>query len=849
MSKAMSRGPIFRSRYNEILPMPDTLLPVYEALPALRKALAEHPAAVLQAPPGAGKSTAVPLELLREPWLRGQKVLMLEPRRLAARAVANRMASQLGEEVGETTGYRVRFESRASERTRLEVLTEGILTRRLRRDQALEGVGLVIFDEFHERSLEADLALALCRLVQEVLREDLRILLMSATLDGEGLSAVLGGAPVVTAKGRQYPVEVRYLPEDPEGPLPGAVAGAVSRALAETDGDVLVFLPGVSEIARTGALLSERHPNVLIRPLYGDLPLSAQQEAIVPDPDSRRKAVLSTSIAETSLTIEGIRAVVDSGFSRAPRFDPRSGLSRLETVRLTRDSADQRAGRAGRLGPGTVYRLWSLSTQNGLQARRKPEILEADLAPMLLELSAWGIRDVNELGWVTPPPVGAVQQARALLQALGALEDDSLKARGREMLEWPTHPRIAHLLLESKTPGLGALAADVAALLEERDPMPGDSGADLDLRIQALRSWRAGQGNREAENGVLKRIERLSKEWRRRLGVQADNAAPDPYSTGMLIALAYPDRVARLREGSRTRYRLSGGRGVKLLDDDPLAGSPWLAAAQLDAGTDEGRIFLAAPVRTEDLKPFARSVDVVGWDARAGALVARRERRIGEVVLESELLKTIPEEQRLAILVQVVRSERLEVLSWTEAVRQWRARILSLRTWRTGEDWPDVSDAHLLETLETWLPPWLGGVSRLEDFKRLDLMAILEALLPWNLQTRLEELAPTRLEVPSGSKVRLEYSPDGSPPVLAVKLQELFGLADTPAVNEGRNPVMLHLLSPAQRPIQVTQDLRSFWENTYPEVRKELRGRYNKHPWPEDPWNAEPTRKTNRRVS
>ncbi|MBF6594081.1 MAG: ATP-dependent helicase HrpB [Thermaceae bacterium] len=829
--------------------MPDATLPVYAALPHLRAVLADHLTIILEAPPGAGKSTVVPLELLGESWLKGQKILMLEPRRLAARAVANRMASQLGQEVGQTVGYRVRFEHRTSHKTRLEVLTEGILTRRLQHDQALEGVGLVIFDEFHERSLEADLALALCRQVQEVLREDLRILVMSATLDSEALSAALDGARVVKAQGRQYPVEVQYLPKDPEGPLPATVAGAVTRALAALEGDVLVFLPGVGEIIRTESLLTERHPEVLIRPLYGDLPLQAQQEAIVPDGQGRRKVVLSTSIAETSLTIEGIRAVVDSGFSRVSRFDPSSGLSRLETLRVTRDSADQRAGRAGRLGPGSAYRLWSANTQNSLLAQRKPEILEADLAPMLLELSAWGIRDVGQLSWVTPPPVGAVGQARELLQGLGALEGHVLSARGRQMLEWPTHPRLAHLLLESQTLGLEALAADVAGLLEERDPRLRNSGADLDLKVQALRSWRAGQGNQEAETGVLKRVERLSKEWRRRLHVQADNSAPDPYSTGLLISLAYPERIARLREGSRTRYRLSGGRGVRLLEDDPLAGSSWLAVAHLDAGTEEGRIFLAAPVHTQDLRPLARELDVVGWDARAGVLVARREQRIGEVVLGSEPLQQVSPQQRLEILCQTVRSEGLEVLSWTPAVRQWQARVQSLRTWRPQEDWPDVSDGHLLETLETWLGPWLSGVSRLEDFKRLELMAVLGGLLPWNLSGKLEELAPTHLEVPSGSKVRLEYSPQASPPVLAVKLQELFGLADTPRVNEGRTQVMLHLLSPAGRPIQVTQDLRSFWHNTYPEVRKELRGRYNKHPWPEDPWSAEPTRKTNRRPS
>lgn len=818
-------------------------LPIHTHLPALRAALKEQPIVILQAPPGAGKSTVVPLELLHEPWLRGQKIVMLEPRRLAARAVAARMAAQLGEALGQTVGYRVRFESQVSPQTRLEVLTEGILTRWLQRDPGLEGIGLVIFDEFHERSLESDLALALVRQVQALLREDLRLLLMSATLEAKGLSAALGGAPVLQAEGRQYPVELHYLPKDPEGPLPGTVAAGISRALSEARGDVLAFLPGVGEIARTQAILAERHPEVLIRPLYGDLPLEAQQAALLPDPQ-RRKVVLATSIAETSLTIEGIGVVVDSGLARAARFDPGSGLPRLETVRVTRDAADQRAGRAGRLGPGVAYRLWSEPTQRGLLAQRPPEILEADLTPLLLTLAAWGIREVNELSWITPPPPGAIRQAQALLQTLGALEGGGLSPRGEQMLEWPTHPRIAHLLLESRSLGLQALAADVAALLEERDPLPRAAGADLDLRVQALRQWRAGQ---RGEAGGLKRLERLAQEWRRRLGTDVDNRAPDPYATGLLLAQAYPDRVAQLREGSRTRYRLSGGRGVRLSEEDPLAGSGWLVAAHLDAGNEEGRVFLAAPVHPEELKPLAQTVEAVGWDAKAGALIARQELRLGQVLLESQPLQHLSEARRVAILLEVVRSEGLELLPWSEALRQWQARVLSLRSWRPQEGWPEVSDAGLLEGLEAWLGPWLGGISRREGFQRLDLGPILTGLLSWEQQRRLDELAPTHLEVPSGSRIRLTYSPEGSPPVLAVKLQELFGLADTPRVNAGRTPVMLHLLSPAQRPIQITQDLRSFWQNTYPEVRKELRGRYNKHPWPENPWSAEPTRKTHRR--
>jgi ATP-dependent helicase HrpB len=822
-----------------------TDLPIYEALPALREALSRHTTVLLQAPPGAGKSTVAPLELLREPWLAGQKVLMLEPRRLAARSVAQRMASLLGEEPGQTVGYRVRFESRVSGRTRLEVLTEGILTRQLQRDPTLEGVGLVIFDEFHERSLHADLGLVLTREVQAALREDLRVLLMSATLDGEGLSRLLL-APVVTAQGRQYPVERVYLPRDPQGPLSGTVAGAVSRALAAHAGDVLAFLPGVAEISRTQRLLEERHREVRVLPLYGDLSLEAQQQALLPDPAGRRKVVLATSIAETSLTIEGVRVVVDSGYSRVPRFDSRSGLTRLETVRVTQDSADQRAGRAGRLGPGVAYRLWSEATHATLQPQRRPEILEADLAPLLLELAGWGVQEASSLGWVTPPPPGALRQARALLEALGALEEGRLTERGRAMLEWPTHPRLAHLLLESRLLGLEALAADVAALLEERDPLPQGAGADLTLRVEALRRWRGRASSpHRAEAALLARVERLSQQWRRMLGVPADDTPPDPHAVGLLLALAYPDRLARRREGDPHRYRLSAGRGVRLEEGDPLLGSAWLSVAHLDAGNDEGRVFLAAPVRPEDLEPFARELEVVEWDYRSGALVARRERRIGEVALSREPLREIPEGRRVEILLEAVRSEGLGLLPWSENLRQWQARVLSLRRWN-GEEWPDVSDERLLQTLEHWLAPWLGGVSRREDFARLDLASILTGLLPWPLPARLEELAPARLEVPSGSLIKLTYSPDGSPPVLAVKLQELFGLADTPRVNAGRTPVMLHLLSPAQRPIQVTQDLRSFWNTTYPEVRKELRGRYSKHPWPEDPWKAEPTRKTRR---
>ncbi|MCS7057329.1 MAG: ATP-dependent helicase HrpB [Meiothermus sp.] len=818
-------------------PTADPSLPIYAALPAIRSALREGRTLVLQAPPGAGKSTALPLALLEEPWLEGKRVWMLEPRRLAARNIAARMSALLNEAVGETVGYRVRFESRVGPKTRLEVLTEGLLTRRLQQDPLLEGVGLVIFDEFHERSLQTDLGLLLCREVQ-TLREDLRLLVMSATLDAEGLGRFLG-APVVRVEGRAHPVEVRYLASDPQGPLGGVVAAGVSRALREEDGDVLVFLPGVGEILQVQRLLSGRHPGVRVTPLYGDLPLAAQQEAILPDP-LRRRVVLSTSIAETSLTIEGIRVVVDPGYSRLPRFDAKSGLTRLETVRVTRDVAEQRAGRAGRLGPGVCYRLYSAATFAQLLPERRPEILEADLAPLVLELAGWGVRDPQALDWLTPPPSGAVRQAQELLSALGALEGERLTERGRALLEWPTHPRLARLLVEGAALGEGALAADLAALLEEQDPLQG-AGADLSLRLEALRKWRQTGRAPHADPDVLARVERLSRQWRARLGVPSSNIIPAPREVGRLLLLAYPDRLAQLRPGERSRYRLVGGRGVRLPPDDPLEGAPWLAVAHLDAGLEEGRVFLAAEVGPEAVEPLGKSVEVLEWDERRGELIAERQRRIGSLVLAREPFSP-PLEQKGPPLCRALRREGLGLLPWTEELRQWQARVESLRRWRPEEGWPEVSDNWLLENLEGWLLPWLLPVRRREDFSLLPLREALEALLPWPLSSRLEALAPTHLRVPSGSRLRLTYFPDGSPPVLAVRLQEMFGQADTPRINEGRTPVVLHLLSPARRPVQVTQDLRSFWNTTYPELRKELRGRYPKHPWPDDPWRAEPTR-------
>ncbi|WP_034383579.1 ATP-dependent helicase HrpB [Deinococcus sp. YIM 77859] len=820
-------------------------LPVFEVLPELRAALERSPLVVLQAPPGAGKSTALPLALLNEPSLAGQGVVMLQPRRVAARAVAARLAEGLGEEVGRTVGFRVRFESRVSSRTRLEVVTEGILTRRLQRDPELSGVGLVILDEFHERSLNADLALALLREVQGALRDDLRVLVMSATLD-PALPERLG-APLVQSKGRMYPVDVRYLPADPVGRVEDVVVRAVREALAaHVEGDVLAFLPGAREIHGARAALSD--VNAVVLPLYGDLPLAEQRRALLPDPQGRRKVVLATSIAETSLTLPGVRVVVDGGLSRTQRFDPGTGLTRMVTTRVTRDAAEQRAGRAGRTSPGTAYRLWSERTHAALPAARPPEILDADLTPLTLELAGWGVPDPAALAWLDKPPAPRVEAARALLRDLDALDEEGrITQRGGALLELPTHPRLAHLLQGGVALGLGPLAADVAALLEERDPLGGGAGTDLTSRVAALRAWRRGERGR-GEAGVLQRVERLCAQWRRLLDLCPEDLPPDPFAVGHLVALAYPERVALAREGGGGRFLLAGGQGARLPEGDALAASPALAVAHLDAGTGEGRIHLAAPLDPRALAARAVWHDAARWDTRTGTLVAQRERRVGALVLETRPLPDLPHAARVEALAGAVRSEGLHLLTFSPEAENLRARVESIRRWRPEETgWPDLSDAALLATLQDWLGPFLEGVRTRDDFKRLNLLPALQALLPWPLLGRLDDLAPTFLTVPSGSRIRLQYQPDGSPPVLAVKLQELFGLAETPTVNAGRTPVRLHLLSPAGRPVQVTQDLRSFWNSSYFEVRKDLRGRYPKHPWPDDPWSHVPTRQTKKR--
>lgn len=819
--------------------------PVLDVLDSLKQALKTSPVVILQAPPGAGKSTVLPLKLINESWLGDKKIVMLEPRRLAARSVAARMAELLGEPLGDTIGYRIRFEHCVSDKTKIEVVTEGILTRMIQRDITLDDVGLILFDEFHERSLQADLALALSCQIQQELRPDLRLMIMSATLDGEMLSAKLNHAPVITSTGRQYPVTLFYNEPDDE-PLYKKVTRAMRKAIIEQRGDMLVFLPGIGDILRVQEAAQTLFPEAVIVPLYGDLSFQKQREAILPNKEGKRKIVLATSIAETSLTIEGITTVIDSGYARVPRFNVRSGLTRLETIRVTRDAADQRAGRAGRLGPGVCYRLWSERTHHHLQPARKPEITEADLASLILELHAWG-STYDLLKWITPPPSGAAQQAIELLEQLGAINNGSITSRGKAMLQLPTHPRIAHMLLEAEQTALLPIACDIAAILEERDPLSKEAGADITLRLQALQRWRRKEPV-VADKQVLERIERLSASWRKHFQVKLSEVSVTDTQVGWLLAAAYPERIAQQLAKHSERYKLASGKVVLLQNYDDLIREPWLAIAQLDAGVGEGKIFLAAPVHVNDLITLATEQTVVRWDSDREMLIAQVEQRIGNLVLQSKLLPTIPEPQRLSVLLAVIRDRGLQFIGWDETHAKWQARVMSLHSWRPEESWPDVSDAQLMATLEIWLAPFLIGVTKRTDFKQLNLLNALHAILPWELQARLDALAPLTIQVPSGSQIKIQYYTDGRPPELAVRLQEVFGWFVTPSVNNGRTPIVLQLLSPGFKPVQVTQDLKSFWQTTYAEVRKELRARYPRHSWPEDPYTAEAVRGVKKRT-
>jgi ATP-dependent helicase HrpB len=844
-------------------PLPD--LPISEALPALEAALATHTRVLLDAPPGAGKSTIVPLALLRAPWLRG-KILMLEPRRLAARAVANRMAQLRGEPVGKTIGYRTRLDTQISRDSRVEVVTEGILTRMLQQDPELPGISAVIFDEFHERSLNADLGLALCLESQMNLREDLRLLVMSATLDLKPLARLLDDAPIVTARGRSFDVATHYVPRRNDLHLELQMASTIRRALAEHEGDVLCFLPGAAEIARvqrnlevageTGTDHSDRADRggaggrVRVLPLYGELTGAAQDAALAPAPPGQRKVVLATSIAETSLTIEGVRVVIDSGLRRYSEFDTATGMSRLVTVKVSQAAADQRRGRAGRISAGHCYRLWSEGTQATLAPHSEAEILHADLAPLALELSCWGAADAASLRWLDPPPAAPLAQARDLLRRLDGIDQaNRVTAHGRALAKVGAHPRLAHMLVRSRSLGASRLACDLAAVLSERDILRAGFGArdvDLRLRISVMRGEKdALPAGVSVDARALAQATRTSAGWQREFGRNGADTADAHTATGALLALAYPDRIGRAR-GDGGRYVLANGRGARFAEPQSLAKSEFIVAAELDGADREARIHLAAPVALSDIEALfaAQVVDEaqILWDDRTNAIQARRVRRFGQLTLESkELASPDPDAVQAAVLVGL-KTLGLASLPWTAELEQWRARVALLRRYDVAapEPWPDLSDDTLLATLGDWAPPWIVGMTRKEHFSRIDLANALRSRLSYAQTAILEREAPTHYTAPSGSRIPIDYL-DGDIPTISVRLQEMFGLHVTPSVAAGKLPLLLKLLSPARRPVQITRDLVSFWERGYHEVKKDLKGRYPKHYWPDDPYTAAPT--------
>ncbi|MBV9696688.1 MAG: ATP-dependent helicase HrpB [Gammaproteobacteria bacterium] len=832
-------------------------LPVEAALPALRAALAGPGAAVLEAPPGAGKSTRVPLALLDAPWLAGQRLLLLEPRRLAARAVAMRMASTLGEPVGSTVGYRMRLDTRISARTRLEVVTEGVLTRMLQADPALEGVGGILFDEFHERSLQADLGLALALDARRHLRPALRLLVMSATLDGAPLAQLLGAAPRISVPGRLFEVTTHWggrgpplTATDARGDTPERrVLALLKRALRETEGDVLVFLPGAREIRRLEASLAAEPPEpaVAVHALFGELG-AAEQEAALAPAAGVRKVVLATNIAETSLTLPGVRAVVDSGLVRRPRFDPPSGMSRLVTECISRASAEQRQGRAGRVAPGSCYRAWGQGAHAALAAFTPPEIRDADLAPLALELAAWGAADAASLAWLDPPSPAMLGAARDLLRRLGALDDaGALTAHGRQMAGLGVHPRLAHLLLRAQAMGAGALGADLAALLSERDLLRGEAGRDADLRTRLALLRGEGAG---ADRGALERARRLARELRRQLGVDPAQVADDA-ATGVLLAFAYPDRIGRRRAEGEGRYALSNGRGASFGGPQSLAQSEFIVAADLEDAPREARIRLAAPLTRGELEAHfsgdLQESESVAWDPREEAVRAVRTVHLAELLIGEQPLAAVPPDAAQAAMLAGVRALGLGVLPWDRDAQDLRARVEFVRAAAPAEEaWPAMDDTALLNTLDEWLGPYLAGITRRAQLARVPLAEALAARLSPAQRRSLATLAPTHLTVPSGSRLRIDYGAEGGP-ALAVRLQEVFGLETGPLLGPARVPLTFTLLSPAQRPVQVTRDLAGFWRGSYAEVRRALRGRYPRHEWPEDPLTAPASRGARRR--
>jgi len=813
-------------------------LPIDAALPALTAALRANLCAVLVAPPGAGKTTRVPLVLLDQPWAQGKKILLLEPRRLAARAAAARMAATLGENVGATIGLRVRFGSKVSRTTRIEVVTEGIFTRLVLDDPSLDGVAAVLFDEFHERSLDADLGLALARDVQQGLRADLKILVMSATLDGARVAALLGEAPVVASEGRAFPVETRYLGRDPRTPIERQIADAIARGLRADGGSLLVFLPGAGEIRRTETLLKERiaDDTVDVVALYGALDAQTQDRAIAPAPAGRRKVVLATSIAETSLTIEGVRVVIDSGLSRMPRYEADVGLTRLETVRVSRAAADQRRGRAGRTEPGICYRLWDEPQTGSLEPYTRPEILSADLSSFLLDLALWGVADPAKLALLDPPPTAALAEAKALLTELGAIDGAGrITDEGRQLRRLPLPPRLARMVVDAGAEGAGMLAVEIAAILTER----GLGGDDVDLRHR-LEQFRRDR-SRRAEDARA-----MAKRWADGFKAKTGDDQPSP---GALLALAFPDRVAKRRAGEGANFLLANGRGGALDPASALAREPLLAVAEITGTAASSRIVLAAPVAAAEIDAlFAGQIDEreqVSFDRATASLRGRRSRHLGALVLAEQTRPVAPDADTAKLLAEGIAALGIGGLPWSQPQLQWRNRVMFLRS-AEGEEWPDLSDAALARTANDWLGPRLYDKTARAQISADDLSAALDALLPWQLRQRLDAEAPTHFTAPSGSHVPIDYEA-AEGPKLSIRVQELFGLGRHPTIAGGRVPLLVELLSPAHRSVQITRDLPGFWRGSYAQVKAEMKGRYPKHPWPDDPLTAPATRRAKRR--
>ena len=871
-------------------------LPASQIAVGVNEALHTNSSLVVTAPPGAGKSTLLPLTILSSLG-EGEKILMLEPRRLAARQIAERMAQMLGEQVGETVGYRVRFESRVSKRTRIEVLTEGILTRMIVDDATLDGVSVVIFDEFHERSINSDLALALTRQAQQIIRPDLKVVIMSATIDTSNICAALQ-APLIESEGRMFPVELHYADEDTDPrDIAAAAASTTIEAYKKYEGDILVFLPGQAEIERCYELLSKSQPittspsqhlntsggalvssapttpqhlttstyqhlnntpfhHLTIHPLYGNLSPEDQRRAIAPSAPGERKIVIATPIAETSITIEGVRVVIDAGLCRQVVFDARTGLSHLETMRISMDMATQRMGRAGRVAEGVCYRLWTKASEHLMAEQRKPEIEEADLAPMVLDTAAFGESDAEALPWLTMPPRAGVFKAKELLTALGAIDENgNITSIGKRMATLPCHPRIARMILATtnlttSTPHHNntSLACDIAALLEEKDPLSESGGTDLTLRLSALRAAR-----RKKQLGRWQRIAKIAAEYRRMAHTDEDNRDPAPTEAGLLVAYAYPERIAH-STNSIGGYRLASGANVQLDAADQQSAHSWLAIASLySAPGTTGRVFLAAPIAPDDLeKEFVKEVDNIAWDTKQGCVVMQREQRIGKLMLSQKPIHDADKERLKGIVCEAMKKDGLTMMAWSEkAVEQVQRRVAQVAAWHPEMALPDVSTEHLLSTAADWLPFYLeeGGrvKTSVQELRKLNLAEIIWNILPYEAQLEVDRLAPTHIEVPTGSHIRIDYRSGAEAPVLSVRLQECFGMERTPCVDDGRQPLLMELLSPGFKPVQLTQDLASFWQGTYFEVRKELRRRYPKHYWPENPLEAEAVRGVKRK--